>query len=942
MKNKARILCLCVLIGAYSVSAFCAGLSSSVVPAADRISESRARLDLAGLLARDPLTRTQALTQYAEVLKNDPHNPDALEGKARVLYWLGEYQESLAALSLLKSLGAGGDRLDLLRAEVLSATGQNRLALDLVDRLLKAKPGDPGLLLKKAILLARTGQGKQSAALFEGLLSSSSDPSIELAYADSALAWGDYYQTIRTYEKYLRTHPADIPARLKLAQALNSAQRHEEAYGVLAGVLRDDPGNAQALELMARTAMLEKDFARAARIYSQIAGTRKSDSKLQLQQARALYLDGEYGRACSILEDLAGSPLASEQVFLAYGKCLQRAGDLKGAGKAFQKAHELSPRAIEPRYLLAGKDRVLSRDFLDKLLAGTGSAKELADWGDVYLRNNHLAQAVACYKKALDLAPDSVPIQMDLAQALASGRDYKGSLELLERMEAEHPGNAKILLTKARVLSWDRQYQAALEAYENLSNLDPADPVPVREMARVAYWDKNDKLGSAYYEKLYTSSGLPGETRTDHAGGEPYAAHEDSLVDDSGVPVFAQDRPDAADNYGRYLIQKRAFLEHRAKSRAFNGQNLQALDSYEQLLTAQPGNEEALFDLAQTQCGLNLLSGQIETYERLQRIDPLHALSARSLARARRRTNPAIRAGWNYWYENGYGDLSKIERNRGDAGVDVPVYRDYHIRLTTHYWLDAPLDQATSYSAFGQTIAFGGVVNEHLKGEVSWTNKRYQDSGLDDSNTGRAVIGITPVDRLDLSLGYERLDEIYNDYSIRQGIQSNNVFVSAFSQVTRRVDARARVLFKDYSDNNFMDLEEASVGYAFTDHPRILKASLWGEHRNTAHSPVYHYKGNNLQDITHPYWAPQDYYAGAVIMEWRHDLSAEQVCGAPLHYYSITASAGTATDGNNGMGLEAKWHYEFLEHWMVNVSGLIRRTEKWNATGGWLNLEYRF
>ena len=50
--------------------------------------------------------------------------------------------------------------------------------------------------------------------------------------------------------------------------------------------------------------------------------------------------------------------------------------------------------------------------------------------------------------------------------------------------------------------------------------------------------------------------------------------------------------------------------------------------------------------------------------------------------------------------------------------------------------------------------------------------------------------------------------------------------------------------------------------------------------------------------MTHPYWTPQDWLGGALVVEWYHDLSKLFFCGGQLNYYDLRLSLGTDTENN--------------------------------------------
>ena len=94
--------------------------------------------------------------------------------------------------------------------------------------------------------------------------------------------------------------------------------------------------------------------------------------------------------------------------------------------------------------------------------------------------------------------------------------------------------------------------------------------------------------------------------------------------------------------------------------------------------------------------------------------------------------------------------------------------------------------------------------------------------------------------------------------------------------------------------------------------------------------------------MVHPYWTPQDYLGGALILEWEHDLSEEFQCGEERHVYNIRLVLGQDSEDNSSVRLEAEWLYEFRDQWELTVSGLIHRSREWDAHGLWTGVRRSF
>lgn len=396
------------------------------------------------------------------------------------------------------------------------------------------------------------------------------------------------------------------------------------------------------------------------------------------------------------------------------------------------------------------------------------------------------------------------------------------------------------------------------------------------------------------------------------------------------------------ENYPSFAVQKAAYLEKEGKRLVWNKRFARALDAYEALLDVTPGNQEALFDYAQIECALGLCHREEKTYRRLLDINPLHNLAGHALRRLEIRSSPSLKLGQIYWSERGRDRLTEIDRYRTDLELTVPVDCRFHLKVAGHHWIERPSYTGSSYGANGFTIAASGTLNPYIKGEAAWTHKVYQDCEFENTDTGYAHAWFNLRDYVTLGLGYDRADELYNYFGIRQGIQSDSWWVSIESNLTRKLEVQGEARYLSYSDNNSGQHYMLGAGYAITDHPRIFTIALTGEYRNTHNPDVYHYDAGRLVDIIHPYWTPIDYYGGAITFEWYHDLSRFLFCGSERNSYDVALALGTDTEDNPSGELRAAWHYDFLDHWTISLKGLIHRSRLWDAEGLWADIRYHF
>ncbi len=914
----------------------------------------------------------QAIECYRKALKIDPDFLTAQRQLALALSWEGRYEEAMPLLARIHQQDPMDVKIAVAMARAFTALDRHTEAVSTIEGLRGLDLRAPDLLADLADLEAEVGHAAKCRELYLKALSLAENKEpILLRYAARMNLWGDFYRVESIYRQHLVEHPSDLDIISRLAWVLVSAERYEEAEGMYLRLLRQDPRWGKGLVDLARLRILEKDFHGSLGVVDRLLVAEPHNPEGLFVKGEALYHAGRYGEALAVYELLTRVEPNQVRGALALAGTYRKLGNRKEAERYLIMALQLDPRSAEARFYLAGEDRAsISGSKARAVEPGRESPATLTEWGRLYAASGNRSQALSSYEEALRKDPEYFPARMGLVEVLAADHQYDRAEQTVKELAEEFPDASKILITQARVLGWGRHFDQALAVYDRVCKLNPSDPVPRREKARTAAWGKRMDLAERIYAEAYRvpvdrvlatsiealvhGANDPGLSelfiRLRYAAekGSIYEAYERfyrELAELSGsLPdeVSAGLEEIRSDLLPSYRIQKAAYLEGRSKLLAWNLKFTRALESYEELIGFEPGNEEALFDYAQVECSLGLCDREAVTYERLLAVDPLHPLAGMAVKRQQIRSEPSVALSHSYWDEEGRGGLSQIRRNRTDLTLDIPLSCRYHLSLTAHHWLEDPKMKGISYDAFGPTIALHGVWNEFVSGEVSYTNKQYTESNVDSTHTGFAHLWFNLMDKAKLGVGYDRSDELYNNFGIRQSVQADSFWLDASSHLTRELEVRGKAQYLSYNDGNTGQVCTVTAGYAFTEHPGILKLILGGEYRETEHEHVFHYQGDDLVNITHPYWTPEDYLATAATLEWHHDISKLFFCGSELHFYDLRVGAGTDTDDNPFIRLEGGWHYEFKDLWTLDIKGLFHRSREWDATGAWATLRCKF
>jgi len=915
---------------------------------------------------------TQAIDYYRKALSLNPESYRIQKQLALALSWNQEDVEAQKMLEILLQQQPEDREILIELARLYARHNMIHKTIDLLMPLMQQHPEDPHVLVEVADIEALLGHAKKCRILYEKALALNPyDENIRMRYADRMNMWGDFYRAERLYKDYLSHHPESVEVALKLARVYASSQRYEESEGLYQKLLLYVKDPVDVLLGLAQLKLLEKDFIASIGYADSILGKdRLHIEALRVKGESLLYLK-EYERAHTVYTALMNQDKSRFSGLIGMGKLLRKQKKYEDAAIYFSKALHMKPRNVEAQFYNTPIDEVTSDRFIFQLMTREKEElQRLYAWANLYAQYGYFKGAILLLNKILESDPEYYPAQILLAETYGATNQYEHAINMYKKLNAEFLESSKLLIGLARVLGWSKQYRESIDLYKKIYALNPHDPVPQKEMARVAMWGKMVPLGMATYEAMLTepvdkklmselirirpSISDEGFTRyiaelqnkirkkSLYEGYEEFvnnlkqktwtlSQQEKSLLEEVKVRLL----PD-------YRIQKSISLEMQAKWHSWNKHFTQSLPFYEALIVFNPENEEAYFDYAQAQCSLGICDKEGKTYEKLLTIDPLHNLARIALERQHIRSNPSIQSDYSYWMEDGRGELSQITRNRFDLTFDFPVSCRYRFSATGHKWLEYPKFDNKTYSAYGFTIGFNGVINPFIKSQASWTHKQYSNREIKDRDTGFASVWLNAKEYVHLGVGYERKDELYNTFGIRHGIQSDTWWVGFHSDITRTLELHGTARILQYNDSNRGYHHTLALGYALTDHPRTFKITLSGEYRDTQHENLYLYSGPNLVDIIHPYWTPKGYTGTSVTFQWYHDYSHLFFCGNELRFYDIRVSLGTDSENNPSVKLEGEWHHEFGKRWSIGLKGMVHSSPKWDAQGIWVQLKYRF
>jgi len=381
-------------------------------------------------------------------------------------------------------------------AKTKMAEGRFADAAVLYAELVKAVPGNPGLLLNHGMALHLSGRDAEAVPVLQSALKlNPAIPPAQLFLGASLLRLGKGAEALPYLRKFAAADPKHLEVRQMLVDAATLAGRTSEAITHLEKLAELTPDRPAVLYQLGRAyeaagnaafAKLEKLFPESGPFFALLG-----DSRSKSSQSRAAFffyrkalektpqLRGVHGAIAEIYRrtghpDWAAQEEAAEAAVPAL-KCTVRSAECEFAAKRFASAWRLA-QASESLNALYWRVRAadeLARNAFARLAALPESIELYRYQAESAREEGRHAEAVAAWRKALALEPGHPDITRELCASLLAAREYAEAQKLLEPLLAAEPEMPDLNSLQGELLLAQQLPEKAIPYLEKAAKLEP-------------------------------------------------------------------------------------------------------------------------------------------------------------------------------------------------------------------------------------------------------------------------------------------------------------------------------------------------------------------------------------------------------------------------------------------------------------------------------------
>ncbi len=344
-----------------------------------------------------------AFSRFAMQMRNPK---DALSSINKAIGLMRKNKESLSGANKVRAK-AIWHRAQLLRAQILMASGQKKRAINEMHKILKSNPKSRGIRISYARLLSEAKQYNQARLQFEVLLKQKpSDTDILYALAILSLE----SKKLQAATKYLK-------------KMINSGRRQNEGYYYLGLIAEERRRYDAAISWLAKVRQ----------------GDRQIDAHLRI--ASIMSKKGDVEAARRFLYQLKPRTKRLEvRLYLAEADILNRANRLQDAMDVINNALNVNPKHFDLLYARAmmaeklNRIDMVERDLKAILKKSPKNSQALNALGYTLAdRTKRYEEALSYIKRALEISPNQAAIVDSMGWVLYRMGKYKESVVYLRR-----------------------------------------------------------------------------------------------------------------------------------------------------------------------------------------------------------------------------------------------------------------------------------------------------------------------------------------------------------------------------------------------------------------------------------------------------------------------------------------------------------------------------
>jgi tetratricopeptide (TPR) repeat protein len=378
--------------------------------------------------------------------------------KAQAALWTALF---VVAAELLSAQTSDQLALQSQHAKQLMGEGRFQEAIPLYEQLVKAVPGNSGLILNLGLAEEMAGHPEKAVPHFEAVLKAQPDnvPALT-SLATARLQTNQPRLAIAPLRKLLALHPDNQDARGMLAGSLMATGQYNQAAEQYRKLTASNPSDVKAWYGLGKTyeSLASATFDRLTKLNPESAyvAALVADSRVQRRQYRSAFffykqvteklpnLRGVHAGLAKIYGETGHADWAAEEqqkeAAIAAPNCASHVAECRFVAGRFVEAAQAAANGTPEALFWATKAyNELAADAFRRLGEFPESVELHAIKADILRSHDQNIEAANEWRAALKLAPGDPQLERELATTLFLARDFPSALPMLQQQLKADP-----------------------------------------------------------------------------------------------------------------------------------------------------------------------------------------------------------------------------------------------------------------------------------------------------------------------------------------------------------------------------------------------------------------------------------------------------------------------------------------------------------------------
>jgi tetratricopeptide (TPR) repeat protein len=403
------------------------------------------------------------------------------------------FKEADAALSPVFRADPDGKVVQgivLLMAQVSEGLGNNREAINYLERAIAKDRNNVEAYARLADLYAKTGQGDKANATQKKLVSlDPNNPAIHLSLGEYHLKGQKYTEALSSFQRSFTLQTSAEAAVGMMVSAWN-LKRLDLARDAAESALRVDPSLKEPQLMLSRIYMAEKDYRAARSVLLPLLKTETNDLGLWRDLAECSEKTGDV----QVLADADKRIIALDPKDIPsrvrVAKAAEKSGDLKTAYEVFNQLATLQPKDADIQkslYEIAIKQKnnpAASAHLKTLLTLRPNDAEGHRELGNMQFSSGDMNGALASYRSAVKADPSIRGMYQNYASILMKNKAPAGEA-MPVFIAAVNAGEANEAILTAAGNEYQKQdsYSKAAEMYQKALLINPKSTALLSSLA---------------------------------------------------------------------------------------------------------------------------------------------------------------------------------------------------------------------------------------------------------------------------------------------------------------------------------------------------------------------------------------------------------------------------------------------------------------------------